>query len=214
MPLVPMVVEQSPRGERSFDIYSRLLNERIVFLGSQVDDQIANLVVAQLLHLESARPRQGHLALHQLAGRLRVRGPRDLRHDAVHQARRADDLLRDRDEHGLAAADRRRARASAWRCPTAASSSTSRRAASRARRPTSRSTPTRRSSCASTSTEIYAKHTGQTVEQRPRRHGPRPLLHRRAGARVRARRPRHRLARAEPDRTGLPQRLTREVPRG
>ena len=56
MPLVPMVVEQSPRGERSFDIYSRLLNERIVFLGTQVDDQVANLIVAQMLHLESADP--------------------------------------------------------------------------------------------------------------------------------------------------------------
>ena len=56
MPLVPMVVEQSPRGERSFDIYSRLLGERIVFLGQPVDDQIANLIVAQLLHLESEDP--------------------------------------------------------------------------------------------------------------------------------------------------------------
>jgi ATP-dependent Clp protease protease subunit len=56
MPLVPMVVEQSSRGERSFDIYSRLLNERIVFLGQAVDEQIANLVVAQLLHLESQDP--------------------------------------------------------------------------------------------------------------------------------------------------------------
>jgi ATP-dependent Clp protease protease subunit len=56
MPLVPMVVEQSPRGERSFDIYSRLLNERIVFIGSEIDDQVANLVVAQLLHLESSDP--------------------------------------------------------------------------------------------------------------------------------------------------------------
>jgi ATP-dependent Clp protease, protease subunit len=56
MPLVPMVVEQSPRGERSFDIYSRLLNERIVFLGQPVDEDIANLVVAQLLHLESQDP--------------------------------------------------------------------------------------------------------------------------------------------------------------
>jgi ATP-dependent Clp protease protease subunit len=56
MPLVPMVVEQTSRGERSFDIYSRLLNERIVFLGDQVDDQIANLIVAQLLHLESEDP--------------------------------------------------------------------------------------------------------------------------------------------------------------
>ncbi|MBO0769371.1 MAG: ATP-dependent Clp endopeptidase proteolytic subunit ClpP [Solirubrobacterales bacterium] len=56
MALVPMVVEQSPRGERSFDIYSRLLNERIVFLGTPVDDQVANLIVAQLLHLESSDP--------------------------------------------------------------------------------------------------------------------------------------------------------------
>jgi ATP-dependent Clp protease protease subunit len=48
-----MVVEQNARGERSFDIYSRLLNERIVFIGTPVDDQVANLVVAQLLHLES-----------------------------------------------------------------------------------------------------------------------------------------------------------------
>ena len=56
MPLVPMVVEQSARGERSFDIYSRLLNERIVFLGTPIDDDIANLIVAQLLHLESADP--------------------------------------------------------------------------------------------------------------------------------------------------------------
>jgi ATP-dependent Clp protease protease subunit len=51
-----MVVEQTSRGERAFDIYSRLLNERIVFLGTPVDDQIANLVVAQLLHLESEDP--------------------------------------------------------------------------------------------------------------------------------------------------------------
>ena len=56
MPLVPMVVEQTARGERSFDIYSRLLNERIVFLGQPVDDQIANLIVAQLIHLESEDP--------------------------------------------------------------------------------------------------------------------------------------------------------------
>ena len=55
-PLVPMVVEQTSRGERSFDIYSRLLNERIIFLGTPIDDQIANLVVAQLLHLESEDP--------------------------------------------------------------------------------------------------------------------------------------------------------------
>src|ERR671929_1326598 len=56
MPLVPMVIERTARGEREFDIYSRLLNERIIFLGSPIDDQIANLIVAQLLHLESADP--------------------------------------------------------------------------------------------------------------------------------------------------------------
>ena len=55
-PLIPMVVEQTSRGERAFDIYSRLLAERIVFLGTPVDDQIANLIIAQLLHLESEDP--------------------------------------------------------------------------------------------------------------------------------------------------------------
>jgi ATP-dependent Clp protease, protease subunit len=54
--LVPMVVEQTSRGERAFDIYSRLLKERIVILGTPVDDQVANLIVAQLLHLESEDP--------------------------------------------------------------------------------------------------------------------------------------------------------------
>src|SRR4028118_74573 len=56
MPLVPMVIERTARGEREFDIFSRLLNERIIFLGFAVDDTIANLIVAQLLHLESADP--------------------------------------------------------------------------------------------------------------------------------------------------------------
>jgi ATP-dependent Clp protease protease subunit len=51
-----MVVEQTSRGERAFDIYSRLLNERIIFLGTPIDDQIANLVIAQLIHLESEDP--------------------------------------------------------------------------------------------------------------------------------------------------------------
>jgi ATP-dependent Clp protease, protease subunit len=55
-PLIPMVVEQTSRGERAFDIYSRLLAERIVFLGTPIDDQIANLIIAQLLHLESDDP--------------------------------------------------------------------------------------------------------------------------------------------------------------
>jgi ATP-dependent Clp protease protease subunit len=54
--LVPVVVEQTARGERSFDIYSRLLNERIVFLGTSIDDNVGNLIMAQLLHLESEDP--------------------------------------------------------------------------------------------------------------------------------------------------------------
>ncbi len=56
MALIPMVVEQTARGERSYDIYSRLLGERIVFLGQQVDDEIANSIVAQILHLEADDP--------------------------------------------------------------------------------------------------------------------------------------------------------------
>jgi len=54
--LVPIVIEQTSRGERSFDIYSRLLNERVIFLGTGIDEHVANLVIAQLLHLESADP--------------------------------------------------------------------------------------------------------------------------------------------------------------
>jgi ATP-dependent Clp protease, protease subunit len=56
--VVPYVIEQSPRGERSMDIYSRLLNDRIIFLGTPVDDQVANAIIAQLLHLDSEDPEQ------------------------------------------------------------------------------------------------------------------------------------------------------------
>lgn len=56
MPLIPMVIEQSSRGERSYDIYSRLLKDRIIFLGSAMNDEVANLLIAQLLFLESEDP--------------------------------------------------------------------------------------------------------------------------------------------------------------
>ncbi|MBU0986918.1 MAG: ATP-dependent Clp protease proteolytic subunit, partial [Proteobacteria bacterium] len=56
MPLIPIVIEQSSRGERAYDIYSRLLKDRIVFLGSAINDEIANLIIAQLLFLESEDP--------------------------------------------------------------------------------------------------------------------------------------------------------------
>ncbi len=56
MPLIPMVVEQDGRGERAFDIYSRLLKDRIVFLGTPIDDHVSNLIIAQFLYLESEDP--------------------------------------------------------------------------------------------------------------------------------------------------------------
>ena len=56
MPLIPIVVEQSSRGERAYDIYSRLLRDRIVFLGTAVNDDVANVVIAQLLFLEAEDP--------------------------------------------------------------------------------------------------------------------------------------------------------------
>ena len=66
---VPMVVEQSARGERGYDIWSRLLKERIIFLNGPIEDNVAGLVCAQLLYPGSREPDQGHLLLHQLAGR-------------------------------------------------------------------------------------------------------------------------------------------------
>ncbi|HXF71275.1 MAG TPA: ATP-dependent Clp endopeptidase proteolytic subunit ClpP [Actinomycetota bacterium] len=69
--LVPVVIEQTSRGERSFDIYSRLLKERIVFLGTPIDDTVANLVMAQLLHLESEDPDKDiHLYINSPGGEI------------------------------------------------------------------------------------------------------------------------------------------------
>jgi len=91
--LVPMVVEQSGRGERAYDIYSRLLKERVIFLVGPVNDVTANLVVAQLLFLEAENPDkdihlsgQGHPFLYQFPWRCSVGWPFRLRHHAVHQA--------------------------------------------------------------------------------------------------------------------------------
>jgi len=69
--LVPVVVEQTSRGERSFDIYSRLLKDRIVFLGTPIDDQVGNLIMAQLLHLESDDPDKDiHLYINSPGGEM------------------------------------------------------------------------------------------------------------------------------------------------
>ena len=78
MNLVPMVIEQTNRGERSFDIYSRLLKDRIVFLGGEIDDDVANLVVAQLLFLEMENPDERYFAVHQQPRRQRDRRHGDL----------------------------------------------------------------------------------------------------------------------------------------
>ena len=69
MPLVPVVVQQDSRGERAYDIYSRLLNERIIFIGTPIDDQIANLVIAQMIFLEGEDPdRDINLYIHSPGG--------------------------------------------------------------------------------------------------------------------------------------------------
>ena len=69
MPLIPIVVEQSSRGERAYDIYSRLLRERIIFLGTTINDEVANLVIAQMLFLEAEDPdREIHLYINSPGG--------------------------------------------------------------------------------------------------------------------------------------------------
>ena len=167
MPLVPMVVQQDSRGERSFDIYSRLLRERVVFVGTRDQRRDRQPRRRPAAAPRGRGPRQGHPDLRQLARRRRLLRPGDLRHDALHQARRGDDLLRDRDVDGLADARRRRAGQAHRRCRTRASSSTSLTAATRDRRPTSRSTPRRRSSCAGGSRRSTPSTPGKPPERSP-----------------------------------------------
>ena len=142
MPLVPVVVEQDARGERSFDIFSRLLNERVVFLGTAIDEQVANLIVAQLLHLEAEDPEKDI--------QLYVNSPGG----AVYAGLAIYDTMQFIKPdvaticYGIAMSAARSCwpaerRASGWRCPTGGSSSTSPAAASRGSRPTSRSTRAR-----------------------------------------------------------------------
>ena len=84
MNLVPMVVEQTNRGERAYDIFSRLLKERIIFLTGPVEDGMSTLIVRAAAVPRGGESEEGNLDLHQLAGRRGDLGPRDLRHDAVH----------------------------------------------------------------------------------------------------------------------------------
>ena len=92
--LVPMVIETSSRGERAYDIYSRLLRERIIFLGDAIEDHVANLVIAQLLFLGRGGPRARHQPVHQLARRRGHLRAGDLRHDAVRACAGEHDLHR------------------------------------------------------------------------------------------------------------------------
>ena len=94
MPLIPFVIEKSGREERAMDIYSRLLKDRIIFLGSQVNDEVANSIVAQLLFLQSEDPKADiHLYINSPGGSV-TRRPGDLRHDAVRHLRRGHLLHR------------------------------------------------------------------------------------------------------------------------
>ena len=119
--LVPMVVEQTNRGERAYDIYSRLLKERIIFLVGPVHDQVASLMCAQLLFLESENSDQGHRLLHQLPGRGGDLGSGDLRHDAVHPLAGVDRVHRPGRLDGLLCCCAPAPRASASRCRIRAS---------------------------------------------------------------------------------------------
>ena len=116
-----MVVEQTNRGERAYDIFSRLLKDNIIFIGTPIDDNIANLVIAQMLFLEAEDPDKDILLYINSPGGVDHGGVRDLRHDAVHPAGRADLLHRAGGVDRGGAARRRAPRASATRCRTRAS---------------------------------------------------------------------------------------------
>src|SRR5436309_9223662 len=98
--LVPMVVEQTNRGERAYDIFSRLLKERIIFITGTVEDVMSTLVVAQLLFLEADRDSD----VHQLARRRRDVRACDLRHDAIRPPGGLHSMRRPSGLHGIAAA--------------------------------------------------------------------------------------------------------------
>ena len=194
MPLIPMVVEESPRGERSFDIYSRLLNERIVFLGTPVDDQVANLIVAQLLHLESEDPDKdislyinspgggvyAGLAIYDTMQFIRP----DVQTICFGVAMSMGALLL------AGGAPGKRMALPNSRILIHQPSGGFQGQATDIEIHARETLELRRRV-----DEIYAEHTGRAGRAGPRRHGARPLLHRRGGGGLRADRPRHRVAR-------------------
>ena len=109
MSLVPYVVEQTSRGERNYDIYSRLLKDRIIFLGEEVNETTASLIVAQLLFLESEDPGK-YSVIYQLSGWSGFLWSGYLRYDAVHQMRCFHNLYRYGSKHGSILTGRRNKR--------------------------------------------------------------------------------------------------------
>ena len=104
--LVPMVVEQTSRGERAYDIFSRLLKERIIFLNGPIDDGTASLVSSQLLFLESENPTKDIAMYINSPGGIVTLRPRHLRHDGIYPARRFDCLYGAGSVNGIAAINR------------------------------------------------------------------------------------------------------------
>ena len=158
-----MVIEQTARGERSFDIYSRLLGERIVFVAQPIDDELANLVVAQLMHLESDDPEKDiHVYINSPGGSLSAAL-------AIYDAMRfigpdVVDLLRDRDV-GRLADPRRRCRRQARRAAQRAHPHPPAQLGLPGPEHGHRDPRPRGPRAAPRTEEIYARHTGQTVEQ-------------------------------------------------
>ena len=194
-PLIPMVIEQTARGERSFDIYSRLLGERIVFVAQPIDDELANLVVAQLMHLESDDPEKDvHVYINSPGGSLsaalaiydamRFIGP-DVATTCFGIAMSGGSLIL------AGGADGKRAALPNARIlihqPSSGFQGQSTDIEIHAREVLELRRRTE---------EIYARHTGQTARAAARRHGARSLLQRGRGGRLRPRRPRGRGAQA------------------
>ena len=105
--VIPMVVETGTRGERAYDIYSLLLKERIIFLGSPIYDQVANNIIAQLLYLDREDPERDISLYINSPGGVIPAGPRYLRHDGAGPPGRVHDLRRHGGEHGHRTALRR-----------------------------------------------------------------------------------------------------------
>ena len=165
MPLVPIVVESRGREERVFDIYSRLLKDRIIFLQGVVDDDMANLIVAQMLYLQFEDPKGDiHLYINSPGGTVTA-GHGDLRHDAVRHLRRGDLLHRPGGEHGRDAPDRRHQGQAVRPAPRPGDDPPAARRHARAR-PTEILIHAKEFlRTKKTLNELLAKHTGQTLER-------------------------------------------------